>query len=436
MYNILLVDDEPIISEISIDILTIYLKQYSKEFSLHTATNGLEAVYICKNKNMDLIFMDVNMPVMNGIEATKEIKILSPKTMIIALSSLDDEEKQKEMFLAGAEDYVNKPISSVVFRSRLKNYLSIIDSRSHINFISSAVNLFSSKIYNHHLRFCVSNEDHLAEFWESVLIRMSFLKQVEHANDLVRLIYELGSLYLKKNIHFDILIEEDEENYYFTLTQADKILEKDINQLIEKNLPEVNSILDDTKLSFLLKKESIVEESVKQECITEVQAEVEYKQELTRVSSLEEDYSTYTFLQMDEVEEFEDSLYKLHGIVTVLGSNPCSSDEIELINSYFHEMKKALIQTSESYAIATAIEELSATISNNTKEFISMAKELQPIALGFVDDLISWKEMLFYTGAPSIDFMDDSIVANAKILQDLLAPQEVNEEALDDIFSF
>ena len=99
-------------------------------------------------------------------------------------------------------------------------------------------------------------------------------------------------------------------------------------------------------------------------------------------------------------------------------------------------MKKVLIQTSESYAIASAIEEFGSTISAYPQEFIQMSQDLQSIALGFIDDLISWKEMIFYEGAPRLDFMNDSISANAKILQELLNPCETNEEELDDIFTF
>jgi len=375
------------------------------------------------------------MPVMNGIEATQRIKINSPKTMIIALSCLDDEKKQKEILSAGAEDYVNKPINALLFNSRLKNYLSVLDSRSHIDVIDSAKNLFSSKIYNHKITFCISTEDHLAEFWESILIRMNLLKELENGSDLVRLIYEIGGHYLHGNYTFKIIIEEDESNYYFTLTNAHLVPKKLIDRLIEKNFPSLRNIFNDKKLSILLSKKAL---SQKIETPTEEEPIKEQSiQELTLTSSLEKtEYKTYDFLQSDEIEEFEDSLYKLHAIINALGTQECTLAEIQTINSYFNEMKKVLIQNSESYAIATAIEELSTTIKTYPQEFIQMAKDIQAIALGFIDDLISWKEMIFYEGAPSLDFMDDSIVANAKILQDLLNPPEVKEEELDDIFAF
>ena len=427
MYHILLIDDEPIISEIITDILCTYLQKNYVEFELHTATNGQEALDICTKNTIHLAFMDINMPIMDGIQATKKIKINSPKTMIIALSSIDDEEKQKEILLSGAEDYIHKPISSVIFKSRLKSYLCILDSRSHIDVIHSAKNLFSSTIYNHNLSFSISNEDHLAEFWESILIRMNPLKEIKHLHDIVRLIYEIGTLYLQASQGFKIIIEEDEENYYLTLTHANLIPKRLLDRLIEKNFPSLRHIFSNNKFSILLDKTPEIQETVKETT----------KQEIKTITSLEkEKYKTYDFLDIDEIDEFEDNLYKLHAIISALDIQETTHLEIQNISAYCEAMRKILIQTSESYTIATAVEIFGTTISSNSQEFIQISGGLQAIALGFIDDLISWKEMMFYEGAPSLDFMDNSILANAKTLLNLLNPTEINEEELDDIFTF
>ncbi len=430
MYHILLIDDEVIISEIITDILCTYLEKNYVEFKLYTATNGQEALDICKQNTIDLAFMDINMPIMDGIEATQKIKISSPETMIIALSCIEDDLKHKEILISGAEDYINKPISSIIFNTRLKNYLSLLDSRSHIDIIYSAKNLFSSTIYNHNLSFGISKEDHLAEFWESILIRMNLLKEIEHSQDIVRLIYELGSLYLQASQSFKIIIEEDEQNYYFTLTHANIIPKRLLDRLVEKNFPLVRHILNDNRFSILLPKttEDTSIQETKEETI---------KHKVNTISSLDKkEYKTYAFLDTQEIDEFEDNLYKLHAIITSLEGEETTSAHIQNIRTYCDAMKKVLIQASESYIIASAIEEFGATISAYPQEFIQMSQDLQAIALGFIDDLISWKEMIFYEGAPSLDFMNDSILANSKILQDLLNPCNLNEEELDDIFTF
>jgi signal transduction histidine kinase len=79
-------------------------------FVVTIAKNGLEAVEAVKNQHFDLILMDIQMPEMNGYDATKKIHRLGVKTPIIAMTASIDEENKKECLQAGCDDYVSKPI--------------------------------------------------------------------------------------------------------------------------------------------------------------------------------------------------------------------------------------------------------------------------------------------------------------------------------------
>jgi CheY-like chemotaxis protein/anti-sigma regulatory factor (Ser/Thr protein kinase) len=79
-------------------------------FVVTIVKNGLEAVEAVKNQHFDLIFMDIQMPEMNGYDATKKIHRLGVKTPIIAMTASIDEENKKECLQAGCDDYVSKPI--------------------------------------------------------------------------------------------------------------------------------------------------------------------------------------------------------------------------------------------------------------------------------------------------------------------------------------
>ncbi len=61
------------------------------------AKSGQEAIDICKKEHFDIIFMDIMMPNIDGITATKVIKSFDSKVMILALSALDDEESKNKM---------------------------------------------------------------------------------------------------------------------------------------------------------------------------------------------------------------------------------------------------------------------------------------------------------------------------------------------------
>ncbi len=88
------------------------------------ANNGLEAIEICQNNEaIDLILMDIKMPLMDGYEATKEIKKIRPNLPIIAQTAfalLGDKNKSLEN---GCDDYISKPVKKDVLINLIRKYL-------------------------------------------------------------------------------------------------------------------------------------------------------------------------------------------------------------------------------------------------------------------------------------------------------------------------
>ena len=107
-------------------LIQILLEEY--KIIVDTAFNGLEAVEMCKHKQFDIIFMDIDMPYMNGIDATKEIKediFQKDTTLIVALTAMAME-GDKEMLLAeGLDDYLSKPLTHQKLELILEKYLNI-----------------------------------------------------------------------------------------------------------------------------------------------------------------------------------------------------------------------------------------------------------------------------------------------------------------------
>lgn len=89
------------------------------------AHNGLEAIDICqKNDKIDLVLMDIKMPLMDGYEATKEIKKIRPNLPIIAQTAfalLGDKNKSLEN---GCDDYIAKPVKKDVLIQLIRKYLA------------------------------------------------------------------------------------------------------------------------------------------------------------------------------------------------------------------------------------------------------------------------------------------------------------------------
>ncbi len=88
------------------------------------AKNGKEAVDIChKRTDIDLILMDLKMPIMNGFEATKLIKKIQPDLTIVAQTAYTTIEDKEKALLAGSDDFITKPISEEILNERVNKYL-------------------------------------------------------------------------------------------------------------------------------------------------------------------------------------------------------------------------------------------------------------------------------------------------------------------------
>ncbi|MFP4845053.1 response regulator [Winogradskyella sp. PE311] len=83
------------------------------------AQNGEEAITLVKNKEFDLILMDINMPVKNGIDATKEIRTFNKFIPIIALTAVEIEEQKYQIFDCGMNDVILKPYDIDQFKKTI-----------------------------------------------------------------------------------------------------------------------------------------------------------------------------------------------------------------------------------------------------------------------------------------------------------------------------
>lgn len=108
--RVLLVDDDDMSRDIASELLN------SEGAVVYEARNGLEAIEIIKKNDVfDMILMDIQMPVMDGVEATRKIRSLPireyTEVPLIALTADDDEEIRKMCIKAGADDFLKKPVN-------------------------------------------------------------------------------------------------------------------------------------------------------------------------------------------------------------------------------------------------------------------------------------------------------------------------------------
>lgn len=151
-YKLLLTEDDKVNQMVICRILK------DRGYSIDTASNGLEAVNMCEKNPYDVILMDIQMPVMDGIEATKRIREKNKHTPIIAITAYALNGDRERFLAQGMDGYVSKPISVEELLSTIERCLSLsrgddklsnidicIDERGEIIFKPKDIKIFDKR---------------------------------------------------------------------------------------------------------------------------------------------------------------------------------------------------------------------------------------------------------------------------------------------------
>lgn len=114
--NILLAEDEP-------TILRLVRTYFERDgYTVFTATNGAEAIKIFKEVKIDLVCLDVMMPILDGFEVTKIIRATS-EVPIIIMTALQEEEDILKGYSLHIDDYITKPFNPKVLLAKVNNLM-------------------------------------------------------------------------------------------------------------------------------------------------------------------------------------------------------------------------------------------------------------------------------------------------------------------------
>lgn len=156
--TVLLVEDNPALRELA----TRQLKRLGVEVA--TASDGMEAVGSAAASHYDLILMDCQMPVMDGFEATRQIRRIEERghrhTPIVALTASVLPQDREKCFAAGMDEFLTKPVSLDDIRSLIKRWMSE-QSTPKKEFISMSNEEVAFSDLIHSARFQVSEMDQL-----------------------------------------------------------------------------------------------------------------------------------------------------------------------------------------------------------------------------------------------------------------------------------
>jgi CheY-like chemotaxis protein len=117
-WTILIAEDEESNFNLLKELIT------SLKVNILRAKNGQEAVELCRTSIVDLILMDIKMPVMDGLMATRQIREFLPDVPIIAQTGYNAEADKELAFASGCTSFISKPLKKDIVLSAIKVYLS------------------------------------------------------------------------------------------------------------------------------------------------------------------------------------------------------------------------------------------------------------------------------------------------------------------------
>lgn len=163
IYKILIADDEYWIRE-NLKTL-INWSEHSFEF-LEPAIDGKDALAKIKNHNPNILITDINMPFISGIELIQTVKECFPKIVTIVLSGYDNFSFVREALLAGAIDYLLKPITKINLINVLTKALDIINHKKKKEIeeksIKNKLLISASLVRDREFSMMVANEEFLS----------------------------------------------------------------------------------------------------------------------------------------------------------------------------------------------------------------------------------------------------------------------------------
>lgn len=116
--KVLLVED----NEINAMVFLSFMEDWGIDTT--QARNGQEAVRLSKERKFDLVLMDIHMPIMNGIEATRALRALDANTRIVALTASSLHEDMRDAFHAGVCGYLHKPVTNAQLFEALRQHMT------------------------------------------------------------------------------------------------------------------------------------------------------------------------------------------------------------------------------------------------------------------------------------------------------------------------
>jgi len=131
----MVVEDEAVANE----LLSSTFKNFFKEVT--SAFNGKEALELFKQKKPDIVFVDIIMPEMDGIELARKMREINPQQMVVVISASNDIQKISQTIEIGVNSFIQKPIDTKKIIELLQNVTSLVKKKKKVETKTFSISL-------------------------------------------------------------------------------------------------------------------------------------------------------------------------------------------------------------------------------------------------------------------------------------------------------
>ncbi len=451
-FKILIAEDEKDFRDILVSIVDMIFEKYfpSMELKISVASNGEEELNIVQTESQDIIITDINMPVMDGKEAVRKIRLFDKSVPILALTAVTDAGEVEEIIQSGVSNYTSKPLNRKLFIAQIKAFVNFY-LKSQFQYNKSAVNLMSREVFKRKTIFSVERVEDIFEFWEYILeLNEMFENRIE---DILQHIYNLEEKIIRSGVSNEIILEENLENYYFTLSEIDAELVDGFLALHPIESPKVKS--DKNVISFVVPKEreDVKEALLEEEFFVETQskknsAEI-LREEIEEARALDLRYSTHEKVSAEElsaeldpsmedkIENFDEDLELLRVRIydfeeasaeAVRGILSLIVDSLQQFSVIIENIGLFNVITRTFYNFTNFLNSLDETVLDDLQKRLLLATLLK----GLVDDLDHWIVNIFIErNTPDIHYFDASFAENCLEIESIFLEEESDDSEED-----
>ena len=449
-FKILIAEDEKDFRDILVSIVEMIFEKYfpSMELKISVASNGEEELNIVQTESQDIIITDINMPVMDGKEAVRKIRLFDKSVPILALTALTDSVDVEEIIQSGVSNYTSKPLNKKLFIAQIKAFVNFY-LKSQFQYNKSAVNLMSKEVFKRKTIFSIERVEDLFEFWEYILeLNEMFENTIE---DILQDIYNLEEKIIRSGVSNEIILEENLENYYFTIIPIHEEILDDFlvrskidSEIIIKEKQGVTFLVSKLKVEEVSEVENSVDIDRKENSVDILRKEIEEARALDLRYSVHEKVSSSDLAKEldpsieDKIENFDEDLELLK--IRIYDFEEASEEDahstILLIVDSFNKFNIIIdnialfnVITRTFHNFTNFLENLDDTVLFDLQKRLLLSMLLK----GLVDDLEHWIFNVFIErNTPDIHYFDASFAENCLEIESTFLEEESDDSEEDD----